>query len=91
MPQSAGKLRQWRRASDGLEKPANFGFAEYEDPEQMNKAYGILKSTKVPQSSASDERQPFLVCTDEITKIFIEDFLAARNLPTNVRRAIHIH
>jgi len=46
--QSLGKLKEWRRAIDGANKPRNFGFAIFEDAESTNRAYHMLAEMGIP-------------------------------------------
>ena len=45
---SAGNLRRWVRATDAVDKPCKFGFAEYEDPESLATAIEVLRDVDIP-------------------------------------------
>jgi hypothetical protein len=45
---TAGNLRRWIRATDADDKPCDFGFAEYEDPESLSTALEVLREVEVP-------------------------------------------
>ena len=46
--QALGKLKEWRRATDGADKPRQFGFAIFEDAESINRAYRMLQEFEIP-------------------------------------------
>ncbi len=52
--QSVAKLKSWKRASDAHEVPRNYGFAEYDDPEHVHRAYTILKDLQIDRQSPSN-------------------------------------
>lgn len=46
---SGGGLRRWRRVVDVNDKPATYGFAEYEDADSLNTAFEVLQNVKIPK------------------------------------------
>jgi len=47
---SLGKLKEWRRATDGSDKLRSFGFAIFHDAESTNRAFQILQSIEIPDT-----------------------------------------
>jgi len=43
-----GKLKEWRRAVDGDDKPRPFGFAIFEDGESTNRGFRLLEELVIP-------------------------------------------
>ena len=50
----------------------------------MNRAYTILKDLQVPVSRESDEKVHLIISSDEMSKLFVKDYLEARSATYNV-------
>ncbi|KIV89966.1 hypothetical protein, variant [Exophiala mesophila] len=69
---SAGNLRRWVRATDAVDKPCKFGFAEYEDPESLATAIEVLRDVDIPlKRQAPSELNPEENDTVEKSKLII--------------------
>jgi hypothetical protein len=59
--QALGKLKEWRRATDGADKPRQFGFAIFEDAESTNRAYRMLQEFEIPSLQAGKPASKLMV------------------------------
>jgi hypothetical protein len=61
--QALGKLKEWRRAVDGHDKPRPFGFAIFEDAESTDKAFRMLEELSIPSLQSNKKPTKLIVCT----------------------------
>jgi hypothetical protein len=56
-----GRLKEWRRAKDGEDKPRPFGFATFEDAESTNRAFQLLQELEIPNPQPGRSGTKFAV------------------------------
>ncbi|BFZ53817.1 hypothetical protein PYCC9005_000848 [Savitreella phatthalungensis] len=91
---AAGKLRTWRRGKDLLGQVHDYCFAEYDDPEHLQRAIDILRALDLARfnnlelarqddddlSEDADDVATgrLLITVDEMTRLYVEDTLKAK-------------
>ena len=70
MVQSVGRLKEWRRASDGKGRLRPFGFAIYEEPESTKRAMSLLTELELPELNGSVPKLIFNI--DEQAQVYLD-------------------
>ena len=65
--QALGKLKEWRRATGGADKPRQFGFAIFEDAESTNRAYRMLQEFEIPSVQPGKSASKLMVRSQHIS------------------------
>ncbi|KZO94430.1 hypothetical protein CALVIDRAFT_600065 [Calocera viscosa TUFC12733] len=76
---SCGSFRAFKRLVNAQNKPQAFGFAEYEDPEAVNRALQTLNGVQLPNlEDPNGEAKKLLVKADDKTKAYLAAYEAQR-------------
>ncbi|KZT51546.1 hypothetical protein CALCODRAFT_442919 [Calocera cornea HHB12733] len=76
---SCGTLRSFKRLLNAQNKPQAFGFAEFEEPEAVNRALQTLNGLPLPNlEDPNGEAKKLLVKADDKTKAYLAAYEAQR-------------
>ncbi|KAG4304394.1 hypothetical protein PORY_002104 [Pneumocystis oryctolagi] len=75
---SVAKLKEWKRASNATGSLRNFGFAEYEDFEHMQRAIIVLEDLVVPSLKDDGESFKIIVAVDQKTRDYLNEWNKTR-------------
>ncbi|EJT96562.1 hypothetical protein DACRYDRAFT_85786 [Dacryopinax primogenitus] len=76
---SCGTLRSFKRLLNAQNKPQAFGFAEYEEPEAVDRALQTLNGLQLPNlEDPNGEAKKLLVKADDKTKAYLAAYEAQR-------------
>lgn len=75
---SVAKLKEWKRASNAVGSLRNFGFAEYEDPEHVQRAIIVLEDLVVPPLKGDGEGSKIMVLVDQKTREYLNEWNETR-------------
>ncbi|KAG5440403.1 hypothetical protein PCK2_000536 [Pneumocystis canis] len=78
MLKSVAKLKEWKRASNATGSPRNFGFAEYEDPEHVQRAIIALEDLIIPSPRGDGEGSKIMVVVDQKTREYLNEWNETR-------------
>ncbi|KAG5439098.1 hypothetical protein PCANB_001396 [Pneumocystis canis] len=78
MLKSVAKLKEWKRASNATGSPRNFGFAEYEDPEHVQRAIIALEDLIIPSPGGEGESSKIMVVVDQKTREYLNEWNETR-------------
>ncbi|QSL67186.1 hypothetical protein MERGE_001576 [Pneumocystis wakefieldiae] len=71
---SVAKLKEWKRASNATGSLRNFGFAEYDDPEHVQRAIITLENLVIPPLKGDGEGSKITVVVDQKTREYLDEW-----------------
>ncbi|EMR08132.1 hypothetical protein PNEG_03570 [Pneumocystis murina B123] len=75
---SVAKLKEWKRASNATGSLRNFGFAEYDDPEHVQRAIIALENLVIPPLKGDGEGSKIMVVVDQKTREYLDEWNETR-------------